>query len=264
MIPSSFCTFATNNVKYDFTLFLQSLAYIHPGANLVVFVDQEINNLIHDKFKNINLKLDIIVNLNKYSSKTRLEMENLGIWTDFQMVKADLIEYSLNKFCDSLYLDSDIFIINKIDITISNDCDLILSPHYIKSSSTDAYGYYNGGVVWTNNKLFPKKWREFTLKSRFYDQASLEDCDKVFKTCYMGENYNFSWWRLRVSNENSDIISSYVSHDEENIYYKKMPLIFVHTHFNNNHIMHIDFNNLIKSTLEKVKTKSYLFTLLKI
>jgi hypothetical protein len=260
MIPSCFCTFATNMVKEDFQLFLQSLAHVHPGVNVVLFVDEEINNLIHDKFNNIDLKLDITVNLNKYSSKTRQIMEHECIFKEFTIIKAHLIEYSLSKFPDSLFLDADIFIINKIDINISNDCDLILSPHYIKSRDTDLYGYYNSGFVWTSNKSFPQKWREFTVHSRFFEQASLEDCSKVFNTCSLGENYNFSWWRVDQSDENRDIISSYLSHDEHNIYYKNMPLVFVHTHFHIN--QYNNFNNLIKSTLQKVKDKHYLFTLL--
>ena len=32
------------------------------------------------------------------------------------------------------------------------------SPHFIKKRDTDRFGYYNGGMLWTNNKNLPKRW----------------------------------------------------------------------------------------------------------
>jgi len=261
MIPSCFCAFATNMAKYDFQLFLQSLAHNHPGVNVILFVDEEIHQLIREKLSSINLTLDIIVNLNEYTNKTRSEMMELKIWTNFQMIKSNLIEYCLTTFPNTLYLDSDIFIINKIEINNVNNYDLILSPHYISQDKCDLYGYYNGGVVWTSNALFPQKWRESTLHSRYYDQTALEECSVYFNTGTLGENFNFGWWRLNYSSENYQIICSYLSYDNQNIYYKNMPIIFFHTHFSDMDEFGV-FNNLIKNALANIEEKHYFSKLL--
>jgi len=264
MNPCGFCTFATNNVKHDLRLFLYSLSYSNPASNIIIFVDSEIEKAIKKEWNELNLNIHIVNNLNQYSNKTREQMEEEKIWTDFQMIKSSLIEYSLTLLPDILYLDSDIFIINKIELPMNDkkQYDLALSPHYINKRNTNGVGFFNGGVVWTNNIDFPKKWKEYTKTSRYFDQASLEDCDKHFKTAYFGENYNFSWWRLNDSEEPSSVISSYLTYNDENVYYKNKPLIFVHTHFTRSEPHFLKFNLLILNVLNKCKSMDYLSNLL--
>ena len=40
--------------------------------------------------------------------------------------------------------------------------------------------YYNGGMLWVQNKDVPNDWIEFTKTSRFHDQASIEDLVKKY------------------------------------------------------------------------------------
>ena len=61
------------------------------------------------------------------------------------------------------------------------------------------YGYYNGGMLWTNQKSLPDKWKEYTKTSRYHDQAAIEDLARCFSYFEFGENYNFSWWRVLQS-----------------------------------------------------------------
>jgi hypothetical protein len=267
MIPSNICTFATNKVKDDIRLFLYSLSYSNPNCNVVLFSDDEIKSCIENEWNNILLNIHIVNNLNQYSNKTRQQMEEERIWTDFQTVKSNLIDYSLSIYNDILYLDSDIFIINQIELPINtideyNKCDLILSPHYINKQNTNGVGFFNGGVIWTKNKDFTTKWREFTKKSRYFDQASLEDCNRIFNTLYFDENYNFSWWRLNDSDDPPNIIASYLKYNDQNIYYKGKPLIFVHTHFKQYEKHFLNFNLLMKNLLSNCKEKNHLFDLL--
>jgi hypothetical protein len=247
----------------DIKLLLKCLSYTNPRSKVILFVDQEVHKYIHYEANNLNLELEVVVNLNNYTNKNRTQMENEGIFKKFTIIKADLIEYCLERHPDVLFLDSDIFPINKVEIPEnSNDYDLILSPHFIKKKDVEQYGYYNAGFIWTNNKSFPEKWREFTVDSIFYEQKSLEDCSRIFKTYDITENFNFSWWRVNQSDDSSDKICSYVTIDDENIYYKGMPLIFVHTHFKETLPYISNFNNFIISKLKNVRDKDYFLKLL--
>ena len=97
--------------------------------------------------------------------------------SDFQMMKAYAIDEALKYEKDTLFLDADIILLDVID-NIDNKKQLGLSP-YIKKSDTDRYGYYNGGVLWTNQKTVKNDWIKFTKTSRYFDQASIEDLAKI-------------------------------------------------------------------------------------
>jgi hypothetical protein len=231
-------------------LFLLSLAYSNPDSTVVVFVDKDIQTMIQGLGK-LRLKLTMVENLNEYSGKHRKQMESEGIWSTFQMTKSKILEYCLALYPDVLFLDSDILVIN--EITVPDSCELALSPHYIRKMDTDRFGYYNGGCVWTNNKDMPSKWRLYTETSRFFDQASLEDCAKIFTTKVFGENYNISWWRVLQSDEPPAKMSSYFSYKRDNIYFKGKPIVFVHTHFTDE--TYAGFNNMIRNLLMLCKAK---------
>lgn len=255
MKPSCVCSFATNGCLYDMRLFLLSLSYSNPSVTVILFVDDDVQTMIHS-LENLDLKLTMFSNLNEYSNKNRVQMEKEGTWINFQMTKSKIMDYCLSIYPDVLFLDSDVFVIN--EIIIPDSCDLALSPHYIRKLSTDSVGYYNGGCIWTNNKQMPEKWRFYTETSRFFDQASLEDCSRLFDTKEFGENYNISWWRLNQSDEDSSQILSYFSFNNDNVYYKDNPIIFVHTHFNNNSTEYNEFNILIRIIIELCNAKKTL------
>ncbi len=258
MKPSCICTFATNQCIDDMKLFILSLSESNPGSNIVIFVDSDTNNMVTN-LKH-TLDLEICNNLDRYSNKNRSQMEYEGIWADFQMVKSLLIDYCLLKHPDVLFLDSDIFVINEIQFP--SGYELGLSPHYIKKSDTDIYGYYNGGVVWTNQKTLGDKWREYTKTSRYFDQSSLEDCAKDFKMFEFPENWNISWWRINQNEESPSTVTSYFTADNLNIYYKGLPIVFVHTHFNNNSSLYSGFNNIVRALLLRCETKHQFRSLL--
>ena len=250
MKPSCICTFATDQCSYDLRLFLLSLNISNPGTSVVLFLDDKTSAMV--KGLEIDaLNLESLCVLNKYSGKNRHQMTAEGSWSDFQMVKSQIIDHCLTKYTDVLFLDSDIFILNPIEIPDdAHTFQIGLSPHYIKKRDTDLYGYFNGGVVWTNDKTFPEQWRNFTKTSRFFDQASLEDCSRVFKTFMFPENYNLSWWRIGQSDEPTQRMLTYITHDDTNVYYKGKPIAFVHTHFSDSqyNFFHIPFKHHLRNT----------------
>ena len=83
-------------------------------------------------------------------------MTRLGTWDDFQMNKAKVIEKALTENKDTLFLDSDIIIIDKI-CDIDGSKDLGVSPQFIREKYVNETGYYNGGMLWVKNKNIPQK-----------------------------------------------------------------------------------------------------------
>ena len=131
--------------------------------------------------------------LDKYDEVDRKIMTKNNLWNEFQMKKTEVIRYALKNEKDTLFLDSDIFILYPID-TIDKTKSLGISPHYIRKKDTDKYGYYNGGVLWTNQNTLPDKWIHYTKTSRFHEQSSIEDLAKGYKYFEFDKGHNFSWW----------------------------------------------------------------------
>ena len=252
--PSSFCTMCTHTCYKELIGLLLSLSIHHPGAKFYCMVDTKTKEVIDKITPKINLNIIFNIALDKYTGLNRQMMEQKNIIKEFWNNKADIMSYALQFENDVIFLDSDIFILDKID-GIDNQKDLGLSPHYIKKSDTDKFGYYNGGCAWTKNKDVPLNWKKHTIKSRFVDQASLEDVARDYKNSMFEfpKNYNFSWWRVFQSDLSPQVIAGKVNIQNNSIYYENMPLKFVHTHFNHTDQASLQFNNLIINYLYRCK-----------
>jgi hypothetical protein len=263
MKPSSFCSLSTNSCWIELYGLLLSLSFHHPNSNVYLLVDKltkdNILKNINDKNK-INLNIVWIVELDEYSNLNREQMERKNIWTKFQLLKCDVIDYALKYESDTLFLDSDIIVFDEInDINYSKE--LGISPHYIRSRDTDAFGYYNGGVLWTKNKNVTNDWREYTKTSRFFEQAAIEDLAINYNFFSFGTNYNVSWWRMFQSNVTYKVIESEFTFDiiKNKIFYSGKPLKFIHTHFSlpydNKTTIQTYFNRFIFCLLNKHKSQ---------
>jgi hypothetical protein len=240
-VPNSFCSISTIKCGKELLMMLKSLEYYHENAKIYLFLDTETDILVSkEKF---NLQIVKEINLDEYAKYTRDEMEKNGLWTNFQMVKAKVIAYSLNNSLNTLYLDSDILLLNKIE-DIDNNKDIGVSPHFIKKEITDKVGYYNGGMLWVKNKEVCNDWVEFTKKSRYYDQASIENLVKKYEYFEFGEEYNLMPWR-EIHNDD-DILENIESFQDGRILYKNRDLKLLHTHFNSKRYPYFDkFNNCL-------------------
>lgn len=261
-IPYCFCSIATKNVSYEVGHFLKSLSLFHPNAHIILYVDSYIKTYIESIEKDLSLQIEIHELLNKFSNETRDSMEEKGIFKEFLYSKSNVISHCLTKFSDVLYLDVDILILNQFLLPEKRDkyYDLILSPHYICKRSTDRSGYYNAGCIWTSNPSFPDTWNNYTKMSRFFEQASLEDCVSEFNTGIFGENYNLSWWRMAESDDSPEQMYKYIEVTEDNIYFKEKPIIFLHTHFNDKR--YSIFNNNMKQLISTCPSKKQLISFL--
>ena len=235
--PSSFATLCTYDCMQELMGFLFSLSIHHRNEIVYVICDSKTK----DKYDYMSFKpeLDLrwFVQLDEYTKYNRSQMEQLGIWSDFQMYKSTVLDLALEEVPDCLFLDCDIIITDVID-GVDNTKELGVSPGFVKKEISDKYGYYNGGMLWTKNKKVPEKWREFTKSSRYFDQASIEDLHSYYARNNMvfefNENYNVQSWRFICGTESAETLLDYIKPNPEQrkVLYKDLPLKFIHTHFN--------------------------------
>jgi len=249
--PSSFCTIATYTCYFEFIGLVYSLSIHHPNAKLYCFLDSKTKEVLERL--SVKPKLDIIVKveLDKYTGLNRQMMERMNIIKEFWNNKANVMSYALQYENDTIFLDSDIFIINPIKcIDLSNDVGL--SPHFTKKANTDEVGYYNGGCVWTKNKEIPISWKKYTITSRYVDQASLEDVSNDYRESIFefGKEVNFMPWRVIVGDDPQQVVKS-ISIKNDNIYIEDKPLVFLHTHFHDSRFTQI--NNIFIRALKQLK-----------
>ena len=249
--PSSFSSICTSNCAFELVGLLLSLSVYHPNEKIYIICDTKTKEIIDNMTPQPKLQINWFIELDKYDGMNREIMTKKGIWSDFQMSKANIIAYALKYVNDTLFLDSDIIITDSInDIDMSKD--LGISPQFITQEHINKTGYYNGGMLWTKNKDIPNDWIFFTKKSRYFDQASIEDLAKKHSYFEFGENYNLQCWRLLLSQESPQQIANNIT-DKPNdkLYYKNKPLKFVHTHFLDKRFE--QFNNLIIRHLSNAK-----------
>ena len=249
--PSSFCTISTYTCHNELIGLLYSLSLHHPDAKVYCLLDSKTKKVINSL--TLKPKLNIIMNieLDRYTGMNREQMDKLNIWDKFQLEKANIIQYTLNYEKDTMFLDSDILVLNPINC-IDHSKDIGLSPHFIKKQNTDEVGYYNGGCVWTKNKGMPNLWVKYTQKSRYYEQAALEDLANYYKNSIFkfGEEINVMPWRI-ILGYDPKYVYKCINIKNNNIYYKDKPLVFIHTHFLDGRFK--EFNNLIGYVLLKLK-----------
>ena len=231
--PSCFCTLATKTAAFELVGFLLSLSIYHTDETVHIVADTETKNEIQHMTPQPKLNIIWHIDLDKYSNFTRRQMEQLNIWSEFQMYKTSALEYSLQSNPNSLFLDCDILITAPIDC-IDLSKPLGVSPHYMNKTITDKYGYYNGGMLWVSDINIVKDWRMYTKTSRFYDQASIEDLANKYSHFCFGSNYNVQGWRFHNHQYGQDGFKNAISIINNTVCYDKQPIKCIHTHFREN------------------------------
>ena len=250
--PECFATMCNYNCANELVGLLLSLSVHHRDNTIFIISDTLTKQYIETITPTPKLNIIWHLELDKYHGFNRIQMERNGTWSDFQMSKAKIISYALEKFNDVMLLDTDIIVTNVID-GIDKSKSLGVSPHYIDEKEWKVVGYYNGGVLWTNNKQVPTDWIEFTKNSRYYDQASIEDLVKKYDFFEFDKNYNMQCWRFRMSsNESEDNIDKDFTVQNNEVFYQGKVLKFVHTHFTNHHV-YLPFNKVIINKLDQAR-----------
>lgn len=242
--PASFCCIVTKNSCIECFSMLLSLAHKHKNANIGILCDTFSFEYIKKSNPNIQdlLQIEFIVNLDKYSEHNRDSMVKQGIWCDFMLEKATIVKHMLNNYNNSMILDTDIIIIN--EIFVDDTKDIGLSPGHIPEKNIQEVGYYNGGYIWFSNINAVDRWIHFTkTKSRYFEQASLENLRDEFSFFEFDDNHNIQSWRFILDKSKEMLFSKY----ENEVTYNSKPIISIHTHF---YLKLMEsFNNLIKRLL---------------
>ena len=249
--PSSFCTMCTSPCAFELIGLLLSLSIYHKNETIYIMCDSNTKQVIERMTPTPKLIIKWFVELDEYNGMNRQMMVEKDIWTSFQMSKAKVLKKALEQSEDTLFLDSDIIITSTIDNIVSTK-DIGVSPQYIRKEYLDKTGFYNGGMLWVKHKLVADDWIEYSKKSRYFDQASIEDLTKKYNYFEFGENYNLQCWRYLLSDEPSEKIAKYITSSPNNkLYYKDKPLKFIHTHFLDNRFY--NFNSIIIEHLKRAR-----------
>jgi hypothetical protein len=228
--PASFCTITTSETAAEFVGFLLSLSVHHRDARVYVLCDAP-SKRAYDALTPVpRLRVAWRVALDKYTGTTRAVMEGAGTWAQFQMCKADAIEFALESSPDVLFMDCDTLLMGKVD-RIDKTKQLGVSDQYLREEYALRYGRYNGGFLWTSSPDVPRDWRTFTAASRYYDQASIEDLVRKYAHFVAPEAYNIQHWRFALGERSREEHERAVTVRDGAVLYDGAEVAFVHTHF---------------------------------
>ena len=246
----SFCTFATKNAFNDLRLLLHSLEIYHKDIPIFIYCDSYISEKIDEN--NFDLQIYKKIELNKYKDLNRQSMEAQNIFTEFLLNKANVIDYAMETYNNTLFIDADIVILNKMDLLIDKSCDVGLSPHNIFEKSEKMYGVYNAGFMYVSNPKITDYWKHIIkIKNGYDDQQALDYFEDEFKVFKFDDSYNFGWWRLFQCNNPQDRANLFTI-ENNNLYYSYKTLKCIHTHlYDTNDLQTSEFNKFILQLLEK-------------
>lgn len=247
----SFCSFATKNAYKDLYLLLKSLELYHADIPIFILCDEWTSNKI-DK-DNFNLNIHKRIELEVYCDMNRKIMEEKGLFKEFLLKKADVVDYAMEYYNNTLFIDGDIVILNKMDLLVDNTYDVGLSPHNIFEESENKFGKYNAGFMYVNNKDITQYWRQIVENyDGFVDQQALDYFEEKFKVYKFDDSYNFGWWRLFQCNNPQKRANLFTILDNK-LYYEFKSLKCIHTHFyEQNDSSTIEFNKFIINKLNSI------------
>ncbi len=246
-------TVATIDCRLDLELLLHSIDKYEPKANMYVLCDTLIQTLFADQFP----KVEFINKLDHYGKINRSELESCGKWCDFMMEKATVMEHVLSKYNNEgvLFLDADQVLTSALPCNPPN-MKLGLSPHHIREEDSKKYGYFNGGMMWTNDLSILKKWRVYSAKSRYFDQSSLEDLARDYPNEHFlfGPEVNMSWWKIQQAKHS---IPEMIKRLGKDMCYNNKNIVSVHTHFFVDSPQYNKFNNIIIELMKNMEHPVY-------
>jgi len=226
----------------EFTIFVKTLEVWHPDAQLFVFTDGATQP--HFTAFKCKPKLHIQTCLDKYTGLNRTDMEARPsskyntLWTEFMYEKAEALRWAFKTVAPEngvWFMDADIVHLAPLP-AIQTGALVALSPHYIRDGDARLYGKYNGGYLWFSNPSYTDVWIAGAAKSRFYEQAALEDV-AIAATTGLYEfppQVNFGWWRMFQGSDHANVIQAKFGFNRSDrsvgIRFSNEPLQSIHTH----------------------------------
>ena len=185
--------------------------------------------------------------------------EKNDIHMKMMMTKFDACEEALKENDYVLFLDSDIFFIDKFNdklyelVTSSNLIDAILSPHHTENKSLEAnVGYYNGGMFCIKNKELLANWKAMSLEYKkynmYFEQQPLEYSTKEFIIANFPIQCNIGWWRMNENNTQQRINSLGLHPETNDLYFLGKKAVNFHVHT----LKKLDYENYGAFMLERI------------
>ena len=233
----SFCTISTKKNYYNLKLLLKSIELYHSDIPILIYCDKYVN----DKIEECNYDLKI---LKKIKSE-----ENNDINTN-DIDKINIIDYAMELYTNTLFIDCNTVIIDYIDLLIDKNIDIGLINNDILKE--------NINLMYVNNKNITEYWGKIILENKLLNnQQYIKYFKELFNVYEFDINQNYEWYNLFES-ENPEKTFKLFSIDFNNIFYNYKKLKCINSDFFNkcnNQI--IQFNNLILEKLKKINHKIY-------
>jgi hypothetical protein len=249
----SICTLCTNMAYYkDLVFLLNSIQQYEPDIKIYILCDTFVYNKVLKDFPTLDITIKNTLDVYSDMNRSQMEQKPGNLFKDLCFEKINCIEFALKNCNNTLYLDADIILLDKLELKIPFNFKTALCPHFIFKENTDLYGYYNAGMMFITDKTVCDTWRNCKETTRFLDQSCLEDIAKLHTTFELNFNYNFGWWRLfQCENPQERFNKFMVCQNTGKLLYDYKPLRCVHTHlYEENDEQTKQFNNLI---LELIK-----------
>jgi hypothetical protein len=259
----SICTIATQKCLNELKLLLLSLDLFEDDIIIFILCDTFVKYEISScTYKN---KIVLYNELDRYDLNRDFQQESdkKMYWIDFMLEKTTIMKYALEQTSNTLFLDSDIVLLNSLPIIPNKDYDVMLSPHYIKTDHENEFGIYNGGYIYVKNKDFPDWWKKMTyeLMGKVYmEQGTLDYAYQQFIVGLFEITDNFGYWKASIEDDNNVLSrKSLLHYDDNNLKYENNILNSVHTHFFNNpkygheYNYVLPFNKIIINNLKHTK-----------
>ncbi len=224
----------------DFKVFVKSLEAWHPDAHLYIATDTPTAKLLLTVKTKVTL--NVRITLDRYAGLTRSDMEARAghfydsLFKDYTYEKATVLEEALAAHPMGVWFqDADIVHLAPLP-AIPIDASVALSPHDIRPGDERLYGRYNAGYLWIRDPELISVWRAMGGKSRFYEQAALEDVAAAAgASLYVfPPQVNFGWWRMYQGVEPPASIQAKFGFNRMDksvgLRYADKPLQSIHTH----------------------------------
>ncbi|EPY25633.1 hypothetical protein STCU_06606 [Strigomonas culicis] len=261
------CTMGTAECLEELRLFLTSLRVFHPHTPVVVGCTASLldpprsssssstDASLLRPFLEKDRAITWVPCLDAYGPIDRKRMETeKGVWfptrhADMMMEKANLMEHAFKLFGDGgadehptvAFMDCDVAFLGALP-DLPRAAQLALSPHHIRAADELLFGEYNGGYVITSDPHSLFVWRQATMRSRYFDQASLESVAAHYKAkgsdafVEIPPQHNYGYWRLTQSRggdmtQEASRFSITGAKGVTQLHYSDQPLRSVHTHF---------------------------------
>jgi hypothetical protein len=214
--------------------------------------------------------LELYVALNRATMEQMPSRQGLSnFFHDFTIEKCELMKWALESIPESdkergvLFCDADIAWFGPL-VQIPKGKTLALSQHMIRKRDEAKYGEFNAGLLWTNQSRMPEEWKEASKRSRFFEQAALEELADMTLNKHLyqfDETVNYGWWRMfqsdiPVAMKQREWSFESNTTSSSGIHVNGKPLVCIHTHFKTDDYTTHMFNTFVKQFLAREKSDS--------